>query len=356
MKKQLLFLALITFGLFLIGCGTETLEKEINDTSSEKQNQELNSKKKNKKNYFLVANRGSSTISVFNAKTTGFIQDITLPDIGAQPTYLAYSKRNNRFYVGDFSNSKVLYYDANSFELQGEITIQEGAFHMWLNDYAGQLWVNNIVSKTTSVIDLSTNTLIQNIPLPTNEIPELTENAVQHDVTISSNGQAAYVTVLDGSSTSYVVMYDTNTLNYIEHEVVGGDAHLLSLDDNIYVPSQNAGEITVLNGSNLNTLSLIPFEAAHGITSSGKFVFTTGISVNKLGVININTNQVVAEIDTEFNIPHNVEVDRKGKTLFVSHSGGTSTKVSFYKIKGNGSLVKLSDYNSGLNPFGVLEF
>ncbi|WP_299890454.1 YncE family protein [uncultured Lacinutrix sp.] len=357
MKKQFLFLALISLTFYFTSCETETLDKEIeNIEKNEDQIQEKGYGHYYRKNYFLVANRGASTVSIFNAKTTTFIQDITLPDPGAQPTYLAYSRWNNSFYVGDFANSKVLYYDADTFDYQGEITIEQGAFHMWINDYAGQLWVNNIVSKTTSVIDLSTNTLIQNLPLPTNEIPELTANAVQHDVTISPSGYAAYVTILDGNNTSYVVMYNTQTLQYIRHEVVGGDAHILPVGTKLYVPTQNANEISVLNRFNLNPQTTIPFQATHGITRKGKYVFTTGITENKLGVINRFTNQVVSETTTEFNIPHNVEVNRRGNVLFVSFSGSTSTKVAFYKIKRNGTLIKLSDYDSGLNPFGVLEY
>ncbi|AXT59521.1 hypothetical protein D1816_03850 [Aquimarina sp. AD10] len=307
--------------------------------------------------YFMVANRGASTVSVFNARTTDFVQDIALPDEGAQPTYLAHSRINNNVYVGDFANKKVVYYDGASFEQKGEIEIEEGAFHMWINDFAGQLWINNIVSKTTSVIDLRSNTVIKNIPLPTPEqIPGLTENAVQHDVTLSPSGYAAYVTVLDGPDTSYVVMYNTRTLEYIKHETVGGDAHLLPVGTKLYVPSQNSSLLTVFSRFNLNKLGEIPFESTHGVANSRRFVFTTGIADNKIGVIDRFRNKVVSEIDTDFNTPHNLAVNRRGTILFLAHSGGTATKVVFYKVKRNGKLEKISDFDSGLNPFGVLRY
>ncbi len=351
MKKIIL---LLMFGVALVisnSCETE----EINRSNS---NPEITDKAHyyNDSEYFLVANRGSSTVSIFNAKTTDFINEITLPDEGAQPTYLAHSRRNKMVYVGDFSNRKVVYYDDSSFEFKGEIEIEEGAFHMWINNYANQLWVNNIVSKTTSVIDLNTNTVLKNISLPTEEIPELTENAVQHDVVISPSGFAAYVTILDGSDKSYVVMYNTQTLEYIKHEVVGGDAHLLPVGRRLYVPAQNDNTITVLSRFNLNSQKEIPFASAHGITNSRRHVFVTGIADNKVGVLDRYRNKVISEIDTEYNIPHNLAVNRRGNILFLSHSGGTATKVVFYKVKRNGTLSKLSEYDSGINPFGVLRY
>ncbi len=351
MKKCLLFLAVGVFTMLFNSCESEESDfKKVDSEISDKTYGYYDSE------YFLVANRGSSTVTVFDAKTTDFVKEITLPDEGAQPTYLAHSKKNNTVYVGDFSNKKVIYYDADSFELKGEIEIEEGAFHMWLNDYANQLWVNNIVSKTTSVIDLNSNTVLQNLPLPTNEIPELTDNAVQHDVTISPSGYAAYVTVLDGSDKSYVVMYNTQTLAYIKHEVVGGDAHILPVGRKLYVPTQNANKLTVLNRFNLNQQAEIPFSSTHGITNSRRFVFTTGIADNKIGVLDRYRNKVISEITTDYDIPHNLAVNRRGKVLFLSHSGGTATKVIFYKVKRNGTLKKLSEYDSGSNPFGVLHY
>jgi len=355
MKKIVLLLVLGTVVILFHSCETEIITLENETLNTEKINT-VDEKSFSFREFFLVANRGSGTVSVFNAKNTKFITEITLPNQGAQPTYLAHSRRNNSVYVGDFANRKVVYYDANSFELQGEIEIEEGAFHMWINENVNQLWINNIISKSTSVIDLKSNTVLKNIQLPIDEIPELPENAEQHDVVISPSGYAAYVTILDGPDRSYVVMYNTRTLQYIKHEVVGGDAHLLPVGTRLYVPAQNDNSVTVFNRFNLNNLGKIPFDSAHGIISSRKFVFTTGIADNKIGVIGRFNNRVISEIETEFNTPHNLAVNRRGNILFLAHSGGSATKVVFYKVSRNGRLQKLSDFDSGLNPFGVLRY
>jgi len=194
MKKIVLLLVLGTVVILFHSCETEIITLENETLNTEKINT-VDEKSLSFREFFLVANRGSGTVSVFNAKNTKFITEITLPNQGAQPTYLAHSRRNNSVYVGDFANRKVVYYDANSFELQGEIEIEEGAFHMWINENVNQLWINNIISKSTSVIDLKSNTVLKNIQLPIDEIPELTENAEQHDVVISPSGYAAYVTL-----------------------------------------------------------------------------------------------------------------------------------------------------------------
>ncbi|WP_299431327.1 hypothetical protein [uncultured Aquimarina sp.] len=356
MKKMFLRVAFVAIAILVFGsCETEVNQIEKDALHQETQVSDAKFGYHNDE-FFLVANRGSSTFTVFDAKTTKFVQEIMLPDEGAQPTYLAYSRRNNSVYIGDFANSKVLYYDADSFELKGEIEIQQGAFHMWINDRVNQLWINNIVSKSTSVIDLKSNTVIRNIPLPVDEIPELTENAVQHDVTISPSGYAAYVTVLDGPDRSYVIMYNTQTLAYIKHEVVGGDAHLLPVGSKLYVPAQNDNSVTVFSRFNLDKLGVIPFNSAHGVANSRRFVLTTGIADNKIGVIGRNNNNVISEIDTDFNTPHNLAVNKRGNIVFLSHSGGTATKVVFYQLRRNGTLRKISDFDSGLNPFGVLRY
>ncbi|WP_103865820.1 YncE family protein [Aquimarina sp. I32.4] len=187
---------------------------------------------------------------------------------------------------------------------------------------------------------MRSNSLIDNLSLPTNEIPELTENAVQYDVTISPSGYAAYVTILDGPDKSYVVMYNTSTLEYVKHETVGGDAHILPVGYNLYVPAQNDNKLTVFNRFNLNKKQEISYNSTHGIIASYKHVFTTGIANKKIGVINRYTNKVISEIDTDYNIPHNLAVNKKGTILFLAHSGASATKVVFYSVNNNGSLQK----------------
>ncbi|MHA7058330.1 YncE family protein [Aquimarina sp. M1] len=151
-------------------------------------------------------------------------------------------------------------------------------------------------------------------------------------------------------------MYNTRTLDYIKHEVVGGDAHLSPVGIALSVAAQNENKITVFNRFNLTKLDEIPFSSSHGIINNRRLVFTTAIADNLVGVIDRFSNRVVSEIDTEFNTPHNLTVNRRGNLLFLSHSGSTATKVVFYQVGRNAQLEQLSEFDSGLNPFGVLRY
>ncbi|MCB0807269.1 MAG: hypothetical protein KDC05_15835 [Bacteroidales bacterium] len=304
--------------------------------------------------YFLVANRGSSTVTVFDASTLNKEMDITLPGTGADPTYLAYSKERAMFYVGDFANQKLYAYGASDFMLKHSIDIQEGAFHMWLSDASDQLWVNNIVSKTTSVVSLSSNSVIETIGLPTQDI-NLTTDAVQHDVVLSANGDYAFITILDGTDVSYVVQYATADFSYMRHATIGGDAHLLIVDDKLFATSQEGNAITVFKQSDLSEVSTISINAPHGVAYAGSYFYTAQTPAKGLGVISLSDYSVVSTQEALYDAPHNLAVNEAGSRLFLSHSGGTATKVVLYEISG-ASLTKKAEMDSGTNPFGVLYF
>lgn len=336
MIKKIVLLSAVVLTTFLVSCSDD-------DNSSATKNNE----------YFLVANRGSGTVTVFDAKTQTFLKEIALPESGAQPTYLVHSEEQGRIYVGDFVNQQIVVYDDESFAPIGTIAIQEGAFHMMLSDVVDQLWVNNIVSKTISVVDLNTHTVSETISLPTNI--GLTENAVQHDVTLSSDGMYAYVTILDGSDTSYVVQYKTSDYSYVRHTTVGGDAHLQIVGSDLYVPSQEDGLISIFSQNDLTQKATLTFEGTHGVATVGNYFFTAGLPSQTLGVFNVTNNQLISLVDADYAVPHNLAVSADGNYVFVSHSGGAATQVVFYQ-NNNGILTKINDYNSGTNPFGVLYF
>lgn len=340
MKARNILWTLILLVTVFAGC------KKDNDDNPDPGNNEME--------YFLVANRGSSTVSVFDASTLQKSMDITLPDAGADPTYLAFSDERGMFYVGDFANQKVLVYDATDFSLKNTIPIQEGAFHMWASDAADQLWVNNIVSKTTSVIDLNSNTVVQTLGLPTNEI-SLGADASQHDVIISPNGSYAYITVLDGADKSYVVQYNTSTYAYMGHAMIGGDAHLMVKGDKLFAPSQNGNAITVFNPSDLSVEETISITGPHGVAVNDNYFFSANLPDKSIGVIDLSNYNVVNTVAADYDVPHNLATNASGNRLFLSHSGETSTKVVFYEISGS-NLSKISEQDSGTNPFGVLYF
>lgn len=306
--------------------------------------------------YFVVANRGSSSISIYSAQNAEFIANAMLPDKGAQPTYLAHSSHNKSIYVGDFSTNKVIIYDDQNFSVKSEIAIDQGPFHMSINEVTGQLWVNTIISKTTTVIDLKSNRIVATLSLPVNEIPELTSAAVQHDVVLSANGKKAFVTILDEPELTYLLTYDTSNFKYLGHQLLAGDAHIYATPDKFYVASQLNNLLTVFNSDGSKKLAELPHSSAHSIIGSFRHLFITGISDATIGIYDKRRNQLLDKVDTDFPVPHNISINKKGSILCVSHSGTTATRISFYTVTRSGQITKLTDHESGLDPFGVLSY
>lgn len=121
---------------------------------------------KDKTDYFAVANRGDGTVTIYNADTQNRFKTIDLSMDNAAPTYVVYSKERDLLYVADFNNMAITVHETVNFDEIGKIDVGNGAFHMWLNDRTDQLWVNNIVDKTTSVVDLNTETEVATLDLP----------------------------------------------------------------------------------------------------------------------------------------------------------------------------------------------
>ena len=69
--------------------------------------------------------------------------------------------------------------------------------------------------------------------------------------------------------------------------------------------------------------------------------------------IDTKTNQVLGSVDTAFAVPHNVVVTPSGH-VFVTHSGGTSDKVTVYRVMGQDPIpAPIAEVTVGLNPFGL---
>jgi len=59
-------------------------------------------------------------------------------------------------------------------------------------------------------------------------------------------------------------------------------------------------------------------------------------------------------IDTPFAVPHNIALSPDQTKLYVTHSGGASSKVSIWDISAADRLPALiTSVDTGLNPFGL---
>ena len=313
----------------------------------------------------VVTNRGAASISVINAATHS-VTHYPLPSGSAvpEPMYPAFIPGSQRLYVGDRGNNRVVMFDAPDYSVLGEIPVGAGVFHMWAEKSHGQLWVNNDVDKSISIINTATNAVITTISTPT-DLNDL--GGKPHDVILDPIAPFAYVTMIGVTGQNdYVVKYSTESFLEVDRAAVGKDPHVsLSAANNLlYVPTQNANEVRVLDRSTLDFVTSIPIANAHGagMMPDGSRFYTTnfaGGGVDGLLTINTATNAVINTDSTSFGTPHNIAIPPDQTKLFLTHSGPTSTAVSIFDLAGAGCTDNPAfreSVNVQLNPFGITAF
>jgi DNA-binding beta-propeller fold protein YncE len=310
----------------------------------------------------VIANRGSGTISVLDAENGALIGDFDLPTDPnpPEPMYVVYVNRTNSVLVGDRANSQVVEFDANDFTVQRTAMTGSGVFHMWADPVRNrQLWVNNDVDNTSTVIDPVTFEILATVPMPADLVML---GAKPHDVVLDPSGTYAYVTLLIPGPNDYVVQFDTATFTEAARAAVGKDPHvsLNRRNELLYVPCQNSDAVEVLDRRTLTPVTSISVPGAHGtgMTQSGKFFYTTNLSgggTDALYAIDTHRNTVVGDaVDAPFAVPHNLALTNNGQRLFLTHSGGTADKVTFYAVSAaRPEPVLLGEATVGLNPFGI---
>lgn len=309
----------------------------------------------------VVANRNSGSISVIDTKTdevTGTYQLPASPNT-PEPMYVVYVKRGDRVFVGDRANNQVVVFKASDYSVETTIPVGQGVFHMWADRVGKQLWVNNDIDKTTSVIDLHSLQVIAIVPTPADLV---SMGGIPHDVFLGPLGKIAYVSVVGVSGTSdYVVQFSTRTFQETGRAAVGKDPHLSIplISRYLYVPCQNSDAVFVLNRFNMNVVETISVPGAHGamMTTNGKVFYTTNLpggGTNGLYAIKTRNNQILGSTNTPYSVPHNIALNNSSRKLYLTHSGGTSDKVTVYEISNHNPIpVYLKEITVGQNPFGL---
>jgi DNA-binding beta-propeller fold protein YncE len=317
----------------------------------------------------VVANRGGASISVVDVATSAVTTHPMPPAINtAEPMYVVYSPANNVVLVGDRMNDRIVAFDANNYSVVNpSIPAGRGVFHMWGHAGADQLWVNNDIDRSISVIGMSSLAPVTTIPTPL----DLGEAARPHDVILDPNGSAAYVTIIgaDGPS-DFVVKYSTTTFAELDRQAVGKDPHVtLTPHDNLlYVASQGSSRVDLLDRGTLDPLSSpappipIPVTNAHGIaiTNDGQTFYNTsfpGNGADGVKVIDTATHAIIDAVDAPAvgSGPHNIALSLDNTRMFITHTGATSSTLSVFDITGDNRLhpAGLPSLTVGLNPFGV---
>lgn len=303
----------------------------------------------------LVANRGAGTFSAIDINTKT-VTTYNLPGMTPEPMYITHSPINDRVYIGDRANNRLVVYDANDYNTHlGFVDVGAGIFHQWGNTVQNQLWVNNDIDDTISVVDMLTSTVITTIPVP----GDLTSGK-PHDVVLDPNADFAYVTMLGVTGVNdYVLKYNTNTFMEVDRLAVGKDPHvaLSAQNDLLYVPTQGSNTVNVINRTTFTIADTIAVPNSHGAFVSGDAAtfFTTNIADGGTnGLISIDTamNTINSATNTPFSIPHNIRISPDQSELYLTHSGANS-EVTLWDISNPASPVFSQTFVTGLNPYGI---
>lgn len=309
----------------------------------------------------VVANRASGSISVIDARTAELVGTYDLPMGGAtpEPMYVNHSSRTGRVFVGDRANDRVVVFDAQTFEVETTVPAGQGVFHQWCTPKGRQLWVNNDIDNTITVIDVVTLEVLATVAAPADLVAM---GGKPHDIVLDHRSRFAYLTMLgfDGAN-DYLIQFDTGTFNELARQPVGKDPHVaIGVNTDLYVPCQESDQVLVFDPADLALITEITVPGAHGaaMSGNGRQFYTTNLPGGGMGgiyTIGTRRNDIAGQpVDTPHPIPHNLVATPSGQKLFVTHSGGTADKVSVYRLVGKYRTPELmGDVTVGLNPFGI---
>jgi DNA-binding beta-propeller fold protein YncE len=307
----------------------------------------------------VVANRASGTISVIDAASARLAGTYALPagDNTPEPMYVTASTLGDRVFVGDRGNDRVVVFDSSDWSVVGAVPAGAGVFHMWNGPGDRQLWVNNDIDNTTTVIDPRRLEVIATVSTPTDLVDA---GYKPHDVIVDPSGRFAYVTLVGGVYHDWVVQFSTRTFAEVNRAAVGLDPHVSVTRSSsaLWVPAQNSNVVQLLDLRTLALLDEIPIPGAHGASMSpnGQVFYTTNLpggGADGLWAIDTRAGAVLGAVDTAYAVPHNVVVT-PARNVFVTHSGATSDKVTVYSVSKNHPVpVATGEVTVGLNPFGL---
>ncbi len=309
----------------------------------------------------VVANRGSGSISVIEPHSNRLLGTHELPP-GPNPPEPMYVVDGGyrRVLVGDRSNDRVVVFDKLEFRALGSVPAGKGVFHMWASEGRQQLWVNNDIDKTSTVIDLRSLAVIATVDMPADLVAQ---GGKPHDVVLDPHhGRYAFVTMVGLPGSDYVVKFSTESFRELGRVAVGDDPHV-AIDDRfeqLFVPCQGSNVLQVFDTGTLEPLTSLDVPGAHGAGMLGtrnRFYTTNlpGGGVSALFTIDTKSQSVIGTpVDAPFPTPHNAAPTEDGRKLFLTHSGAAADQVSVFRTDRRTGVPEFEEtVTVGTNPFGI---
>ena len=304
-----------------------------------------------------VANRGDGTVSIVDATTDTVTTTLTLPGaLPAEPMYVVFAPRSGRLFVGDRANDQVVAYDARDLSVIGSVAVGGGVFHMAMDGRERQMWVVGDEDRALTVFDPNSLDLLHTVPIPS----DLAASAAKpHDVSLEPAGRRAFVTFFSVPGPDLVVSFSTATFAELGRRGTVESPHVLAGRDLPLALVTGSDAVEVLHRRTLEALASIPATGAHGtvLGRSQRFFYTTntaGGGPAGIVTIDLESRAVVGTLDTPDGTPHNVAVTLDGRKLYCTHSTGTGTSVSVYRLDPVTGLPALDTVvPTGVNPYGI---
>ena len=301
----------------------------------------------------IVANRADGTLTILDANDGEELEVVELPyneDFQDRPDPVDVVSVNGLYYVGDRANNRVLVFDGVSNELVQIVPAGAGIWEMAVDNRGTQLWVNNQLDNTSTIIDLSSF-----VPIRTIEAPAGVGNGVVHDVVLSPSGDEGFVTYVGDGGAVVKWSSGAGTQLAINTANVGDNLRAtLSFRFNcLYVPSTDSNTVHVLFTGDLfqeQTIAIAdPFDAVP--TRDGSYVYITSTTNDAIYTLDIANNVL---LDTVVTTPvvNPTKLTVSANRLFVAHSD--ADMVTVYSFSSSSPIPILIDaIDVGDNPYGI---
>jgi YVTN family beta-propeller protein len=291
---------------------------------------------------FYVSNYGqlntTGSVSVLNGTTNAIVANIP---VGKNPQAIIYNPANGLVYTANTLSNTLSIINSTSNSLVGSIIV--GAYPgmnpsgITINPINNTIYVTNMGSNTVSVINGTTNVVINNITLVTGEQEQ--EGAGRNGffspagIAYDSDNGNLYVTNR-GSDSLSVINGTTNTLvNEMSLDAIAPSGVVYNAANNyIYVTNMGSNTVSVINGTTNAIVTTIPVGLGPNAIAYNQDNGDVYVANSINGTITIvdglrNTVSSTIQLGINYNNPNDISYDASNDTLFITNTNSSTVSV-----------------------------
>jgi YVTN family beta-propeller protein len=275
----------------------------------------------------------TGTVSVINDTTNTIIGNLY---VGKNPQAIMYNPANGLFYIANTLSNTLSIINGTNSSLIGSIPVGEfpgkNPTGIVSNSINNTVYVSNMGSNTVSVINGTTNVVVANVTSTTSE--EVGGSGLFSPTGIAYNSDNGNLYVANrGSDTISVINGSTNSLiDEISLDAVAPSGIIYNAANNyIYVTNAGSNSVSVINGTTNTVVENIPVGLGpNGIAydQSNGNVYISNFMNGTVSVIDGLKNNVTDTIALEANsTPNGISYDPDTDSLFVADSNSSIVQV-----------------------------